>query len=120
MKQCFYVFLVTAVLFSTGCSTVSEAGYYWGNYPETLYAYQQDPSKESLAAHEQELQRLIEYANENDLSTPPGILAELGYIEQQRGNPSEALRYYESEMTTYPESRPFLERLLTDPQRQED
>ena len=117
MKTYVGAFFVTALLILGGCTTVSEAGYYWGDYASTLYAYQRDPSQESLDAHAQELRNLIDYANENDLS--PGILAELGYIEEKRGNSDMALQYYESEMSTYPESRLFLERLTADTNKEE-
>jgi hypothetical protein len=111
MKISASLFLAAVLLAAGGCTTVSEAGYYWGNYPATLYAYPQDPSPESLAQHEEELQRLIDYAREKDLKPPPGIQAELGYIEQQRGNNDAAVGYYEAESNTYPEARIFLERL---------
>lgn len=97
----------------TGCTGVSEAGYYWGNYATTLYQYKKDPSPESLAQHEEELNNIINYSNENSLKVPPGILAELGYIEQQRGNQTMAISYFEQEMAVYPESRLFLERLTS-------
>ncbi|MDA7585974.1 DUF4810 domain-containing protein [Luminiphilus sp.] len=102
------------VLLVTGCSSVSDAGYYWGNYAGTLYSYQKDPSPESLAQHEEELKGIVEYSNENTLKVPPGIFAELGFIEQRRGNEALSRGYYEQEMAVYPESRLFLERISSD------
>lgn len=100
-----------AIVVVSGCASISDAGYYWGNYAQTSYAYQQDPSEESLAQHKQELERLIQYAQDNQLKAPPGIQAELGYIEQRQGNDTAAQNYYQSEINTFPESRLFLERL---------
>jgi hypothetical protein len=103
--------LLLSLVLLHGCSNVSDAGYYWGGYATTLYTYQKDPSPETLAQHESELREIVEYSNTNDLSVPPGIFAELGYIQQKRGDSDAALIFYEQEMVAYPESRLFLERL---------
>lgn len=107
------IFAVVALSFLTlaGCSNISDAGYYWGNYATTLYAYQKSPSPETLAQHEKELRDIIEYSNDNQLKVPPGIYAELGYIDQGRGESDTALSFYQQEIATYPESQAFLERL---------
>ena len=103
--------LLVASLFA-GCSTVTEAGYYWGSYGPTLYKYTKSPSEETLAAHIESLQEIIAKSGEKDLRVPPGIYAELGYIEDQRGNHETSLTYYENEIALYPESRLFLERFV--------
>lgn len=96
-----------------GCATVTEAGYFWGNYSQTLYKYTKAPSDETLAEHVTELERIIEESNQRNLRVPPGIHAELGYIKSRQGADTVALAHYESEMKLYPESRLFLERLTT-------
>ena len=111
MKRRMLTVIALSFLTLAGCSNISDAGYYWGNYAVTLYAYQKSPSPETLAQHEKELRDIIEYSNDNQLKVPPGIYAELGYIEQNRGEPASALSLYQQEMTTYPESQAFLERL---------
>lgn len=99
----------------SGCAAqVTEAGYYWGNYANTLYATTKSPSDETLAQHVEELQMIIAESQERGLKVPPGIFAELGYIEASRGNDEVALAHYEAEMQLYPESRVFLERLTAD------
>lgn len=113
MKRGIVAVIALSVLTLAGCSNISEAGYYWGNYAVTLYAYQKSPSAETLAQHEKELRDIIEYSKENQLKVPPGIYAELGYIEQNRGESDNALGFYREEMATYPESQSFLERLST-------
>ena len=111
MKRGIVTVIALSLLTLAGCSNISEAGYYWGRYAVTLYAYQKSPSPETLAQHEKELRDIIEYSNENQLKVPPGIYAELGYIEQNRGEAATALSFYQQEMNTYPESQAFLERL---------
>jgi hypothetical protein len=104
--------IVAAILMLSGCVTVTEAGYYWGKYSSTLYAYTKNPSDESLAAHVEELEEIISESSERDLRVPPGIHAELGYIKARQGDDGMAIGHYESEMSLYPESRLFLERVL--------
>lgn len=104
--------VVGALALLSGCAAqVTEAGYYWGNYANTLYAYAKSPSDETLAQHVTELREIIAESKERGLKVPPGVLAELGYIEAQQGNNEAALGHYEAEMQLYPESRVFLERL---------
>jgi len=103
--------LLISTLFA-GCSTVTEAGYYWGNYGSTLYKYTKSPDDTTLAAHIESLQDIIAKSSEKSLRVPPGIYAELGYIEDQRGNHEISITYYENEMALYPESKLFLERLI--------
>lgn len=106
---------MSALAVLSGCAAqVTEAGYYWGNYANTLYAHTKSPSEETLAQHIEELQKIIAESKERELKVPPGILAELGYIEASRGNDEAALAHYEAEMQLYPESRVFLERLTTE------
>lgn len=114
MKMRIHVLLaLIAMAGMTGCATVTEAGYYWGNYSKTLYAYNKAPSDETLMAHKVELERIIEESKERKLKVPPGIHAELGYYEAGRGEDALAKAHYENEMQLYPESRVFLERLMS-------
>ena len=109
--------VAAALIVLSGCAAqVTEAGYYWGNYANTLYVYTKEPSDETLAKHVEELNEIIVESNERELRVPPGIYAELGHIESQAGNETAALAHYESEMALYPESRVFLERLTADQQ----
>jgi hypothetical protein len=114
MKMQIHVLLAVIVMAGmTGCATVTEAGYYWGNYSKTLYAYSKAPSDETLTAHKTELERIIEESNKRNLKVPPGIHAELGYLEALRGQDALAKAHYENEIQLYPESRVFLERLMS-------
>ena len=109
----FYIFLLGAFLMVTGCSTVTEAGYYWGDYSATLYKYTGEPSEETLAAHVEALNDIIAVSSEKGLRVPPGIYAELGYISAKKGEDTTSKGYFEAEMQNYPESQPFLERLIS-------
>ena len=113
--------LVASLFFLGGCAaTVTEAGYYWGNYSQTLYKYTKDPSETTLAAHVEELEDIIATSEEKSLKVPPGIHAELGYIKARQGNDALAMGHYEKEMSLYPESRLFLERLTVETKKGSD
>ncbi|HIE82924.1 MAG TPA: DUF4810 domain-containing protein, partial [Dehalococcoidia bacterium] len=83
------------------------------SYAPILYNYTKLPSDETLAAHRESLEDIIAKSNEKNLRVPPGVYAELGYIEQKRGDQDASTAYYESEMKLYPEATPFLERLVS-------
>ena len=114
-------FLIASLVFLGGCAaTVTEAGYYWGDYSQTLYKYTKDPSETTLAEHVEELEDIISTSEEKGLKVPPGIHAELGYIKARQGNDTLAMGYYEKEMSLYPESRLFLERLTVETSKGSD
>ena len=112
MRKTIVVLTIVMVVALSGCATVTEAGYYWGKYSSTLYDYTKNPGDETLAAHIQELENIVTESAERDLRVPPGIHAELGYIQAGQGNNTAAIGNYEVEMALYPESRLFLERLI--------
>lgn len=103
-----FLFMVLA-----GCSTISESGYYWGNYSHTYNAYLKSPSKETVQAHFQTLQDIVNTSNEKNLKCPPGIYAEMGYISQKEGKMKEANNYFSKEIQLYPESKTFISKLYS-------
>jgi hypothetical protein len=114
------ILAVAVVLLLSGCATVTEAGYYWGDYSSTLYKYTKSPSDETLTAHIEELEKIISESDERDLRVPPGVHAELGYIKARQGDDTGSMAHYQSEMTLYPESRLFLERLIATNEKEEE
>lgn len=104
--------LILSLAFVSGCTNVTEAGYYWGDYSSTLYKYNKNPSKESLVAHENELLEIINYSQEKGLTVPPGIYAEIGYLNSKRGDYDKAREFYNAEIQSFPASKQFLERLI--------
>jgi len=106
------ILVLSLVLLYAGCTTVSEAGYYWGNYSKTYYTVIKEPSAENLAAHEESLRKIMRISEERGLRVGPGIYAELAYLVSQRNADDEALALYQKEMMLYPESKIFLERLV--------
>lgn len=108
-------FLLIFVLLIGGCSTVSDAGYYWGKYSYTYLETIRSPSKESSSKHIAELRKIIDYSIERDLKPAPGIYAELAFwLSKPEDSDSNAVNsFFAKEMQLYPESRPFIERLTS-------
>jgi hypothetical protein len=104
----------------TGCATVTEAGYFWGDYSSSLYRYTKDPSKETLTAHIATLEKMIEEADKRDLRVPPGIHAELGHLKGKQGDSVARDQHFVAELGLYPESRVFVERLIATPPQKAD
>jgi hypothetical protein len=107
MKRCFFLLLLLGVLM--GCATQRPL-YYWGNYSSSLYNYKKAPTEENLNAHKAVLLKIIDESNKLNLRVPPGVCCEYGYVLLKEGKEEEAMRYFELEEKTYPESKPFLDR----------
>jgi len=112
MNKFLLAFFTVSALLITGCTTTNaNTGYYWGNYSGTLYSLKTSPGKNSLDKHIEELQSIIDYSNKKGIRVPPGVHAELGYRLAQTNRNSDAKAELNKEIITYPESRPFIERV---------
>lgn len=113
MKTFYKVTAILLFMSLGGCASISESGYYWGNYSHTYNAYLKSPSKETTQAHVESLLDIVKTSNEKGLKCPPGIYAELGYISQKEGGNKEAEQYYNKEIQLYPESKTFISKLYS-------
>ncbi len=103
---------VLILVFLSGCATISQSDLYWGNYSHTLYQVKKEPGEATHAAHEKELQSIVEKSNELNLKVPPGIYAELGLYAMERGDQNAAQSYFGLEQDTYPEGAALMQRTL--------
>ena len=102
------VFLTS--VFAAGCAP--QQSYYFGNYSQTLYASEKYQNEEAYVKHQQELERVIYESEVRNLPIPPGICAELGYINLKGNNSKEAIRLFQLEAQLYPESKHLMDRLI--------
>lgn len=108
------LFAVIALVFFSGCvATVSESNLYWGNYSNTLYNIKKEPGDSSKAAHEKELNSIVQKSKELNLRVPPGIYAELGLFAMERGDDNAAQNYFGLEQSTYPEGAILMQQTLS-------
>jgi hypothetical protein len=107
MKKLLIIFLV--VFLTWGCA--KQQLYNWERYPFSLYKYKKDPSGENLQKHKEMLVAIMENSKEKDLRVPPGVYCEYGFILLKDGKKDEALKYFDLEEKTYPESGVFMQNL---------
>jgi len=95
---------IFVVLALSGCA--QQAKYNWGSYPVSLYEYYKDATREP--AYVAALEKIIKEESPKN-KVPPGIFAEYGYVELQRGNTASAITYFEKEKVAWPESSGFMD-----------
>ncbi len=104
-----FVVLLTGICFA-GCAP--QRMYYFGNYSQTLYSLEKNQTEEALINHKQELEKIISESEARNLPVPPGIYAELGYINLKTNNSQEAIMLFQTESQLYPESKHLMDRLI--------
>jgi len=113
----FVIFLTGLTL--TGCAAGPKPMYYFGDYSKTFYTYVKNQNDESLSKHKQELERIISESEKETMPVPPGIYAELGYLNLMNNNIKEAVRLFQVELKLFPESSILMERLIQNAQARE-
>jgi hypothetical protein len=68
--------------------------------------------EKSRNEHKDELLKIMKKSKKKKINVPPGVYCEYGYLMYQEDNFDEALKYYELEKETYPESKTFVDRLI--------
>ena len=111
-------FIVLCCLAAAGCAP--QKMYYLGNYSNTLYSFEKNQNDESLLKHKQEIETVITESELRNLPVPPGIYAELGYINLKSNNSKEAIRLFQAESQLYPESRHLMDRLIQSAESKND
>ena len=102
--------MLACILFFAGCAP--QKMYYFGDYSQTLYTLEANQDEESSVNHKQELEKIITEAEVKKLPVPPGIYAELGYINLKQNNSREAIKLFNAESQLYPESKQLMDRLV--------
>lgn len=82
--------------------------YYWGDYSQSLYDYQADPT--TIENYRAALEEIIEKSDKRPV--PPGIRAELGYLSLVDGDPGKAVALFVQEQKAWPESAAFMRKAI--------
>ncbi len=107
--------LIALSLMLGGCA--SNALYRWGGYEDQLYATYKDPSKaQDFRAR---LQAHVEESQKAGLKVAPGLYAEIATFYLQAGDRQQALRHYQLERQTWPESAHLMTGLIQNLERLE-
>lgn len=94
------------------CSTTPPL-YHWGNYENHLYQTFIEPGSQSLEEQAFDISQQIEKAELEGKRVAPGMHAHLGYLYLSQGDKENARLEFLNEKQRYPESRVFIDRLLS-------
>lgn len=111
MKKTLLLPLLAAML-ATGCATQDRSLYQWGSYENQVYAMYADGGKTSPQDQIAKLEADLEKARAANKALPPGFQAHLGYLYFQTGRLDQAVAAFETEKLLFPESRPYMDRLI--------
>lgn len=115
MKKVQYI-AIFVIFFLYGCAfpPALHPKYDWGNYSHALYKHKKSHTDASYQEYKKSLADIIEKTKTSGNPVPPGIYCEYGFILAQEGKLEEAKIYFEFEKKTYPESRIFVDKLITE------
>jgi hypothetical protein len=109
MKVVFIVVLVT--IFLSGCQTTKPM-YEYEDYAESFYSLKKEAGAESAAQWKSSLESIIEESKVKAVRVPPGVYANLGYIQLKANNSESAITFFEQEKKVYPEAATFMDNLI--------
>ena len=95
-------------LAAAGCAP--KTMYRWGGYDDALYNHYKNPQDRDEFVIR--LRGVIDEAEKTGGKVPPGCYAEYGWALYEEGRAGEAVVYFEKESREWPESRPFMEKLM--------
>ncbi len=101
-----------ALLLSTGCASNKPPLYHWGSYEQLIYEMYARPGEADPGAQVEKLSADVEREQAEDLRTPPGVHAHLGYMYYIQGNEPAAYNEFAIEREIFPESKVFVEGIL--------
>jgi len=99
-----------AFLAGAGLGCVPKTLYPWGGYDDALYRHYKNPQdRDEFVA---KLGGVIDEAEQTGGVVPPGCYAEYGWALYEEGRANDAVAYFAKEGKQWPESRPFMEKLI--------
>ena len=102
---------IASVVMLTACAN-QQGLYQWGSYEDQVYAMYSSPGKSSPDEQIAKLEADGEKARAQGRTPPPGHYAHLGYLYFQTGKLDQAIASFETEKVLFPESRPYMDRLI--------
>lgn len=104
------LFLMIPVVLLASCAT--KPLYSWGKYDVASYQYLKSNDEKSSEKLIKTYDKIIKKQKGSRNSVPPGIYADYGFILLQLGRVSEGNAMLEKEITLYPESKIFIDRII--------
>lgn len=115
MKKVNGIILFVFAILITGCQQNKQPDIYtWNNYVESSSNYgMKGHDKAILEKHVAELEKIILDSEEKEKRVAPGIYAEYAQILFETNEKDKAKKYFDLEVKTYPESKIFMDRVMT-------
>mgnify|MGYP002628311435 CR=1 FL=1 len=108
MKKIIHLIVVVAF-----CSCSAPKGLYtWNKYEKASYNYLKKADEKSAETIIVEYNNVINKQKGTRKTTPPGMLADYGFLLIQQGQMEEGKLNLKREMALYPESKIFIDRIL--------
>ncbi len=105
--------LIAAVAFlAASCGTTTAALYDWKGYDNAVYAYIKAADQQSADNLMTIYTKLMASQAGSRKVPPPGLCADCGYILLKQGKTAEGKDLLVKETVLYPESKPFIDRIL--------
>lgn len=102
------VFAVSVCL--TAASGCVSTRYSWNDYDQKLYHHYKDPVKyDEFCA---QLKEIIEDGEESG-RVPPGLYAEYGFTQYEKGDFKASCKYFKLESDKWPESRALMAKMIS-------
>lgn len=93
----------------TGCVTAPATLYHWGSYETEVYRHFKGESPESQV---ERLEAQLQVTVSRGQTPPPGLYGTLGMLYAKLGRTDQSIASLEREKTLFPESAPYIDRLL--------
>ncbi len=94
------------------CASAPPPLYAWEDFPAQQYALLVREGSSSVQEQTQVLEAQADKARATNAALPPGFRAHLGYLYLQAANPGRARELWLAEKTAFPESAPYMDRLV--------
>jgi len=105
------ILIVLAISSLVSCTTQKPL-YSWGKYEATSYNYLKNSDEQSTQASLEAYQKIIEKQTGTRGVVPPGIYADYGFVLLQANRTEEGKAMLLKEVSLYPESGVFIDRIL--------
>jgi hypothetical protein len=109
MKRNLFIILIS--LIAVSC-TQTKPLYNWRGYDDAVYSYTKNSDEKSTERLIKIYEKLINNSGGTREVPPPGICADYGYLLIKKGETEKGKELLTKEITLYPESKVFIERIL--------
>ena len=106
-----YLLILALGFCAVSCST-SQPLYNWTGYDDAVYSYTKVTDEKSVERLLVIYERLIKNSGGSRNVPPPGACADYGYLLIKKGNVEKGKELLHKEVILYPESKPFIDRIL--------